>query len=163
MPTDTELLSTDGKQIEDLFRKSPAGEIPQGPMEGRAILPAAGPVGARLLAGLVRLCLWRGKVFSPEGYLSNRLTPLDILSVVATVGPGPSRLDDRECIVIDYSHTSTLCAGVRDELRQVEPHLYLGLIWLSGRKIGWFTLRDPDSGGGQARSRRDDERGHRAP
>ncbi|GHF18982.1 hypothetical protein [Streptomyces griseoluteus] len=153
MPTDTGLLNTDDKHLEELFRKSPAGEIPKGPMEGLAILPGAGPSGARLLARLVYLFLWRGKVFSPDGYLSNRLFPLDMLSIIAMVGPGPSRLDDQECIVIDYSHTSLLFGGVRDELRQVDPHLYLGLIWLFGRKIGWFTLRNPNSGNGQNGSR----------
>ncbi|MGW0766122.1 hypothetical protein [Streptomyces sp. NPDC002676] len=146
MTTETELLKTDDQRLEELFRGSPAGEIPKGPMEGRAIFSDAGPWGARLLAGLVHLFAWRGKVFSPDGYLSNRLTPMDILSIVAMVAPGPSLLDGQECIVIDYSHTSLVFGGVRDEIRQVGPHLYLGLIWLSGRKIGWFTLRDPDSG-----------------
>ncbi|WP_225824399.1 hypothetical protein [Streptomyces naphthomycinicus] len=148
MPTESELLRTDDKQIEELFRNSPAGKTPQGPMEGVAILPAAGRAGAWVLAGVVNRFLWRGKVFSPEGYLSNRLTPLDILSIVATVGPGPSRLDDQECIVIDYSHTSLVFGVVRDELRQVDPDLYLGLIWLAGHKVGWFTLREPDSAQG---------------
>ncbi|MFF4759385.1 hypothetical protein [Streptomyces sp. NPDC001292] len=148
MPTDIELLKTDDEGLEELFRKSPAGEIPKGPMEGMAIFPDAGPAGARLIAGLVHLTSWRGKVFSPDGYLSNRLTPLDILSIVAMVGPGPSLLDDQECIVIDYSHTSLVFGGVRDEIRRVGPHLYLGLIWLFGRKVGWFTLREPNSGNG---------------
>ncbi|MGW4438680.1 hypothetical protein ACWELO_23470 [Streptomyces sp. NPDC004596] len=143
MTTETELLKSDDQRLEELFRKSPAGEIPKGPMEGLAVFPGAGRAGARLLARLVNLTAWRGKVFSPDGYLSNRLTTLDILSIVATVEPGPSRLDDQECIVIDYSHTSVVFGGVRDELRQVGPGLYLGLIWLAGRKIGWFTLRDP--------------------
>lgn len=154
MVTEGELLKTDDQRLEELFRRSPAGEVPKGPMEGRAIFPDAGPAGARLLAGLVHLTSWRGKVFSPDGYLSNRLTPLDILSIVAMVGPGPSLLDDQECIVIDYSGTSLVFGGVRDEIRQVGPHLYLGLIWLNGHKIGWFTLRAPDNGGGQARSQR---------
>ncbi|MFC0055249.1 hypothetical protein [Streptomyces actinomycinicus] len=146
MPADSELLRSDDKRLEELFRKSPAGEIPKGPMEGMAILPGAGTAAAQLLAGVVHLLLWRGKVFSPDGYLSNRLSPLDISSIVAMVGPGPSRLDDQECIVIDYSHTSLLFGGVRDEIRQVGPHLYLGLIWLAGRKVGWFSLREPESG-----------------
>jgi hypothetical protein len=161
MPTDTDLLRTDDSGLEELFRKSPAGEIPQGPMDGTAILPGAGPAAARLLAAVVNLFLWRGKVFSPEGYLSNRLTPLDVLSVVALVGPGPSRLDDQECIVIDYSGTSLLFGGVRDEIRQVGPHLYLGLIWLSARKVGWFTLREPSSANGQNRPREGPDAGHR--
>lgn len=148
MPTDTELLKTGDERLEELFRESPAGEIPKGPMEGTAILPKAGPARARLLARLVRLLWWRGKVFSPDGYLSNRLTPLDILSIVAMVRPGPSRLDGQECIVIDYSGTSGVFGCVRDELRQVGPQLHLGLIWVSGRRIGWFTLREPGRGDG---------------
>ncbi|WEO95485.1 hypothetical protein A6P39_016455 [Streptomyces sp. FXJ1.172] len=146
MTTEAELLRTDDQRLEELFRRSPAGEIPKGPMEGRAIFPDAGPGGAWLLATLMHLFAWRGKVFSPDGYLSNRLTPMDILSIVAMVAPGPSLLDDQECIVIDYSNTSLVFGSVRDEIRQVGPHLYLGLIWLSGRKIGWFTLRYPNSG-----------------
>ncbi|MFF9646201.1 hypothetical protein [Kitasatospora aureofaciens] len=92
MTTEAELLTSDDQRLEELFRKSSAGEIPRGPMEGLAVFPAAGRAGARLLASLVNLTAWRGKVFSPDGYLSNRLTAMDILSVVATVGPGPSRL-----------------------------------------------------------------------
>jgi hypothetical protein len=30
---------------------------------------------------------------------------------------------------------------VRDELRQVGPALYLGVIWLWRKRVGWFTLR----------------------
>ncbi|MFI9721318.1 hypothetical protein ACIHFE_16990 [Streptomyces sp. NPDC052396] len=146
MTTEAELVNADDQRLEELFRQSPAGEIPKGPMEGRTIIPGAGPAGARLLDDLVRLIWWRGKVFSPDGHLSNRLTPLDILAVVAKVGPGPSLLDDQECTVIDYSRTSLVFGGVRDEIRQVGPDLYLGLIWLSGRRIGWFTLRGPDDG-----------------
>nr|BFD81271.1 hypothetical protein StreXyl84_06720 [Streptomyces sp. Xyl84] len=144
MTTEAELLKADDHRLDELFRGSPAGEIPRGPMEGRAVLPSAGPTGAWLLGNLVHLFWWRGKVFSPDGYLSNRLTPLDILSIVAMVAPGRSRLDDQECTVIDYSRTSLAFGGVRDEIRQVGPHLYLGLIWLFGRKIGWFTLRGPN-------------------
>ncbi|MEV6113581.1 hypothetical protein AB0L59_13960 [Streptomyces sp. NPDC052109] len=152
MPTETELLNSDEARLEELFRKSPAGEVPHGPMEGTAIFPQAGTAVARLFAGLVNVFVWRGEVFSPEGYLSNRLTPLDILCAVAQVGPGQSWLDDQECIVVDYSATSLVCAGVRDEIRQVGPYLYLGPIWLFGRRVGWFTLRESNKDDVQLRS-----------
>jgi len=141
-----ELLKAGEEELEELFRKSPPGEVPKGPMEGTAILPWAGSVGSRLLAVIVGLNLWRGKLFSPDGHLSNRLTPLDMLAVVGTVAAGPSRLDGQECIVVDYSRTSLLAQGVRDEIRQAGPDLYLGLVWLFGRRIGWFALRVPGSG-----------------
>lgn len=146
--SETELLEADDSRLEELFRASPPGDIPNGPMEGTAIL-GAGSEAARPIAALVRLAVWRGKVFNPQGgYLSNRISPFDVLAILATVTPGPSRLDDEECIVIDYSKTSLVCGGVRDELRQVRPDLYLGLIWLFGAKIGWFTLRPPQAGDG---------------
>ena len=106
-------------------------------------------------AALIRLTVWRGKVFSSEGggYLSNRLGPLDVLAVLARVAPGPSLLDERECIVIDYSHTSLVARGVRDEIRQVGTGLYLGVIWLFGTRIGWFTLRTPETDSGAGRER----------
>ncbi|MFF4212565.1 hypothetical protein ACFYZE_25040 [Streptomyces sp. NPDC001796] len=138
---EVQLLKAGEQRLEDIFRTSPPGEIPRGPLEGTAILPWAGTVGARFLAVFVSLGVWRGKVFSPDGHLSNRLTPLDVLAVVAKVGVGPSLLDGKDCIVIDYSRTSLLAMGVRDEMRKVAPSLYLGVVWLFGHKVGWFSLR----------------------
>ncbi|MER7985527.1 hypothetical protein ABTY53_08015 [Streptomyces noursei] len=154
--TERELLAADNGRLEEVFRASPAGEVPRGPMEGTAILGAgtglAGPIAA-----LVRLAVWRGKVFSPEGgYLSNRLGAFDTLAVLARVAPGPSLLDEQQCIVIDYARTSLVARAVRDEIRQVGPGLYLGVIWLFGSsRVGWFTLRTPetDSGAGRDRGR----------
>ncbi|MFF3910662.1 hypothetical protein ACFYZJ_33030 [Streptomyces sp. NPDC001848] len=140
---EVQLLKAGEQRLEDIFRASPPGEIPRGPLEGTAILPWAGSAGARLIAVFVSLGLWRGKVFSPDGHLSNRFTPLDVLAVVAKVAVGPSRLDGTDCIVVDYSRTSLLAMGVRDEVRQVAPNLYLGLVWLFGHKVGWFSLRLP--------------------
>ncbi|MFI9325778.1 hypothetical protein ACIGXI_39190 [Kitasatospora aureofaciens] len=141
--SEKELLEADDGRLEELFRMSPPGDIPKGPMEGTAII-GAGSWVARPVALLVGLAVWRGKVFYPEaGYLSNRLSPLDMLAIVATVTPGPSLLDERDCIVIDYSRTSLVVGAVRDELRQVGPDLYLGLIWVNRIKIGWFTLKPP--------------------
>jgi hypothetical protein len=38
---------------------------------------------------------------------------------------------------------------IRDEVRLVPPGLYLGVIWLGRRRVGWFILRQ--SGPGQDR------------
>ncbi|MGW3075045.1 MULTISPECIES: hypothetical protein [unclassified Kitasatospora] len=146
--TEAELLTADEDRLGELFRTSPPGDIPDGPMEGTAII-GAGTGVTRPIAALVRLAVWRGKVFDRTGgYLSNRLSALDALAVLATVAPGPSRLDGEECIVIDYSRTSLVARGVRDEIRQVGPDLYLGVIWLLGAKVGWFSLRKPQAGTG---------------
>ncbi|WP_224283910.1 hypothetical protein [Streptomyces sp. LS1784] len=146
--SEDELLGADDERLEELFRVSTPGDIPNGPMEGTAII-GAGTGATRLIAALVRLAVWRGKVFDRDGgYLSNRMSALDVLAILATVAPGPSRLDGEECIVIDYSGTSLVAGGVRDEIRQVGPGLYLGVIWLFGVRIGWFSLRTPQADGG---------------
>ncbi|MGE7438659.1 hypothetical protein [Kitasatospora sp. NPDC001175] len=157
--SEDDLLSAEDERLEELFRVSMPGDIPDGPMEGTAII-GAGTALTRPIAALIRLGVWRGKVFDRDaGYLSNRLSALDVLAVLATVAPGPSLLDGEECIVIDYSRTSLVVGGVRDEIRQVGPDLYLGVTWLFGTKVCWFSLRAPQADGGPGEEQRKKTRG----
>ncbi|GGU68185.1 hypothetical protein GCM10010211_36820 [Streptomyces albospinus] len=144
--SETDLLKAGDAGLLELFRKSPPGVIPKGPLEGTGIVRWGGRRLTGSLARFVRLALWRGKVIDHEGYLSNRLTAFDVLAVLAQVYKGPSMLDDRDCIVIDYSRISLAARAVRDEMRQVGPDLYLGVVWLFGLRVGWFTLRVPERG-----------------
>ncbi|QHC22235.1 hypothetical protein [Streptomyces sp. GS7] len=148
--SETDLLKAGDAGLLELFRKSPPGDIPKGPLEGTGIVRWGGNLVAGPLARLVRLTLWRGKVIDHEGYLSNRITAFDVLAVLAQVYKGPSLLDDRACIVIDYSRISLAARAVRDEMRQVGPDLYLGVVWLFGLRVGWFTLRVPARGSAPA-------------
>jgi hypothetical protein len=151
--TETDLLKMGDAGLVELFRTSPPGDIPQGPLEGTGIIRWGGSWAAQPLAWLVRMTLWRGKVFDPEGYLSNRMTAFDLLAIVAQVYTGPSLMDEQDCIVIDYSKLSLVARGVRDEMREVEPGLYLGVVWLLGTRVGWFTLRVLESGAGTVRAK----------
>ncbi|GAA3041195.1 hypothetical protein [Streptomyces glomeratus] len=146
--SEKELLRAGDGGLVELFRDSPPGDIPKGPLEGTGIVRWGGSRLAQLLARLVRLGVWRGKVFDHEGYLSNRMTAFDVLAIVAQVYIGKSLMDDRDCIVIDYSRISLVARGVRDEMREVRPGLYLGVVWLFGVRVGWFTLRIPEGPGG---------------
>ncbi|MGW3244065.1 hypothetical protein [Streptomyces sp. NPDC001070] len=140
---DKDLLKSGDDHLEELFRASPAGEVPTGPMEGIGILFPGTRLG-RAFAVWLRLTLWQGKLFASDGRsLINRFTLLDVPAIAALVYPGPSLMDNEPCIVIDYSQTSYIVGCIRDEIRQVGPGLYLGAIWLCGRRIGWFTLRTP--------------------
>ena len=140
--TEGELLAMPNRRLDALFRSRSAGPVPAGVCDGVAILFPGTPL-SRPLAALVRAVAWQGKVIDPDGAaLRNRITPWGIRAVVATVRTSGSLVDRRPCVVIDYSTTSIVARGVRDEIRLVADHLYLGVVWLFGRRVAWFTLRE---------------------
>lgn len=128
-----ELLRMSTAQLDDLFRVSPAGQIPSSHGQGTIIVAP----GTRLAqpASKVLGLMWRGKVFRP-GELQNEILPFGLDAVAARVYKGPSWFDDRECIVLDYSQTSRVAGWIRDEIREISPTLYLGLVWGVGRAFG---------------------------
>ncbi len=127
-------------ELDALFARAEAGPLPDGEYRGTLILPLdAAPLrGAVAMAG--RLA-WRGKVFDAKARrVTNRVLPFGVRAVAAEVGTGPSRLDGRECIVLDYSRTSVVARGVRDEMRLLRPCLYLGRAYLRGLRVADFAL-----------------------
>jgi hypothetical protein len=131
-------------ELDRLFRASPAGEIPSGRTRGTAMI-APGTWLCGVLAWLTRCLAWRGKVLDPaRGDLRNIVSPLGFQAIRALVSVGPSWVDGRECVVIDYLSTSLVARPIRDEIRLVAPHLYLGVVWFGRRRIAWFTLRAPE-------------------
>jgi hypothetical protein len=141
--TEAALLAMSNVALDRLFRTSPAGVVPDGTMRG-TVLALPGTRLARPIAALTYAFLWQGKVVDRRrGVLKNKITPLRLRSIRALVSPAPSWVDARPCVVLDYSRTSLVARLVRDELRLVGPHLYLGVVWLSRRRVLWFTLRGP--------------------
>ena len=63
--------------------------------------------------------------------------------MVAKVYYGPSWMDQRDTIIIDYSKTSFLFRAVRDEIREVEPGVFLGKVWLGRTRVLDFALSRP--------------------
>jgi len=144
--TETDLLAMRNAELDELFRTSPAGVVPDGTLRGTVVALPGTPLAAPI-AALTYALLWQGKVVSRRrGVLKNRLTPLRLRLVKALVGPAPSWVDARPCVVLDYSRTSEVARLVRDELRLVGPHLYLGVVWLGHRRVLWFTLRGGSGG-----------------
>jgi hypothetical protein len=132
-------------QRDEVFRSSPAGDVPRGKGTGVALLPF-GPVPAKLAALLIRALVWKGKVFEPRyDGLRNRMTPFGIPVIRAKVSKGPSWVDGEECIVLDYARTSLVAHWVRDEIREVARRTYLGQVFVRGRKLLHFTLTFPPS------------------
>src|ERR1043165_3800353 len=114
-------LKMSDEQLDDLFRNSPAGEIPNGEGVGTAIIKPGSSVSDDI-ARFVHLFTWKGKVFDrAKGELRNKILPLGHKAIVAKVYKDKSWLDQKECIVLDYSKTSLVAKWIRDEIREVAP------------------------------------------
>jgi len=130
-------------QLDRLFRQSPAGPIPVGDTAGTALIAPGTPLGA-ILAPVIRRLAWQGKIFDPATRtLRNKLTPFGLRAIVAQVYPAPSWVDGRECLVLDYSRTSRLAHWIRDEIREVAPGQYLGVVFWGRRRLIHFALQVP--------------------
>jgi hypothetical protein len=144
--TVAEMLKMSQAQLDDLFTQSPAGEIPGGEAKGTAIV-APGTTYTQNIADFVSHFAWQGKVFDPaKGVLRNKILPFGLNAIIAKVYKGPSWLDNKECVVLDYSETSLLAHWIRDEIREVAPQVYLGKVYWSKKRLIDFALEFPASG-----------------
>jgi len=144
--TVAEMLNMSQTQLDDLFTQSAAGEIPGGEAKGTAIV-APGTTYTQNIADFVSHFAWQGKVFDPtKGVLRNKILPFGLNAIIAKVYKGPSWLDNKECIVLDYSETSLLAHWIRDEIREVAPGIYLGKVYWSKKRLIDFALEFPASG-----------------
>jgi hypothetical protein len=136
----SDLVEMSQPELDDLFRRSPAGPIPSGPVEGTVLFDPGTPL-AHIAAKLAHLLFWQGKVFDPvAGELRNEILPVGVRAIAAKVYRAPSWLDGKECIVLDYSETSVVAHWIRDEIRLVAPGLYLGLVFWEKERILGFAL-----------------------
>jgi hypothetical protein len=134
-----EFLKLSAEQLDDIFRSAPAGALPIGQGDGTAII-APGTVVSDTISKFVHIFTWKGKVFEPDpvdpqrATLKNRLLLLGTKAIVAQVYKGESWLDGKECIVLNYSQTSIVAQWIRDEIREVSPGLYLGVVYWGKEK-----------------------------
>ena len=135
-----QLLGMSQNELDELFKKSPTGEIPNGEGKGTAIV-APGTNYTQDLAQFISFFAWQGKVFDAKnGVLRNKILPLGLNAIVAKVYKGESWLDGKECIVLDYSDTSLVARWIRDEIRQIGPKMYLGKVYWDKKRLIDFAL-----------------------
>jgi hypothetical protein len=138
--TKDELLTMSQEQLDALFSAHEAGPIPDGEAKGTAII-APGKRYNDEIAKLVSIFAWQGKVFDAEsGTLRNLILPFGIKAIIARVYKDKSWLDGKECVVLDYSETSTVAQWIRDEIRLVAPNLYLGKVYWNKTRLIDFVL-----------------------
>ena len=140
--TDNDLLDLSDDELDELFRRSPAGEIPDGDAAGKVLVGSKNENVSDDVAWIAKTLAWKGKVFDREkGELKNKILPFGIKAVRAKVYKEASWFDGDETIVLDYSKTSFVARHVRDEIREVAPGLYLGLVFLKKDKVLHFSLK----------------------
>jgi hypothetical protein len=151
MLTAAEFATMPGTELDALFANAPAGSIPVGVGRGQALI-AAGTFAARPLLAMVRYSAWQGKEFDDQTHsLRNLITPFSVRAIKADVYIDASRLDGRPCIVLDYSKTSRVAGFVRDEIREVAPGLYVGLVYVRSRRAPIrFSLQFDRASGGSS-------------
>jgi hypothetical protein len=138
--TPSALVGMSRRELGELFRAGTVPGIPDGQGRGAMLLGTGGRL-SRLAAALCYALAWRGKVVDAKaGRLTNILTPLAVRAVQADVYEAPSRYDQKPCIVLDYSRRSFVARTVRDEIREVSPGLYLGLVFWRRRHVLDFSL-----------------------
>lgn len=137
-------LSKSREELDEIYSNAQPGDIPSGDTRGTAIL--AGSIFSKIVAAFARLFAWQGKVFDlfcPDGQagvLVNKITPFSLTFIVAKVYRDKSWLDGKDTIVIDYSRTSFFAKVIRDEIREIEPGVYIGKVWWGKKRILDFAL-----------------------
>jgi len=135
-----QLLGMSQKELDALFTAHEAGPIPDGEAEGTAIIAPSTPM-TEAIAAAINIFAWKGKVFDAKaGFLRNEIGPLGLKAIVARIYKAPSWLDNKECIVLDYSETSLVASHIRDEIREIEAGFYLGNVFWDSKHIFDFAL-----------------------
>ncbi|MBI3550110.1 MAG: hypothetical protein HY078_13815 [Elusimicrobia bacterium] len=113
-------------ELDAMYRGAKAGPIPTGESLGAANLGSFGP------DRLARF--WQGKTFRPadakhpKPWLDNKTFDGNMVS--AEVEYGESLVDHQTSIILDYTNSDIrLARGIRDEIREVAPGLYLGFAY----------------------------------
>lgn len=136
-----QLLDLSQAQLDELFLSSPPGDIPDGEAKGTAII-APGTTYSADIAEVINHFAWQGKIFDAKrGALKNRIFSFGLQAIIAKVYKGPSWLDGKECIVLDYSETSLIAHRIRDEIRLIGPGRYLGVVYWDKKRLINFALQ----------------------
>jgi hypothetical protein len=113
-------------ELEQLYAQGIMAPIPAGKIRGQALLNPGTKLAVPTSRGS-RL-FWQGKIFSADGQTAvNRFFGVRVIK--ANVYNAESWRDGCPALILDYSQTSLLYAPYRDEIRQIAPGLFLGLMF----------------------------------
>lgn len=139
--TTPDLLRMSQAELDALFGEHTPGPIPSGEAKGTAIVAPGTKFNAEI-AQFINMFAWQGKVFDAATMtLRNHILPFGLKAVIAQIKLEPSWLDGKPCIVLDYSQTSMVAQWIRDEIRMIQPGLYLGKVFWSKARLIDFALQ----------------------
>lgn len=121
-----DLQSLSVEQLTDLYRRCDIGRPITGVADGR-LLCLTDPKFPRLKVRMART-VWRGKGACENGYFTNRwIGGIDWIDSHYVVGP--SWVDGKPAVLMEYAPKTPLFANMHDELREVSPGLYFGPVY----------------------------------
>ncbi len=130
------LVRMDSSELDRLYRGANPGIQPRGRVRGVPIVSPGSPIAPTLSRG-ARI-VWQGKVFRDDGRTAvNRF--FGVQAVRGNLYYGTSWVDGRPSLVLDYQRTSLVYRRYRDEIRQVGPNLYLGVMHTRTEPVPTFT------------------------
>ncbi|MDR3620930.1 MAG: hypothetical protein P4L85_16380 [Paludisphaera borealis] len=120
------LIQMSGPELDALYRQGTSVGLPAGRVRGTALLAPGARRNGAMAAG-TRM-VWQGKNIDPANAVAtNRFFGLPV--VRGQLYEGASWLDGAPALILDYSKTSRVYARNRDEIRQIGPGLFLGLMY----------------------------------
>lgn len=123
-------------ELDRLYQSAGPGVQPRGKVRGIAIVSPGSRLGPAMSRGAK--LVWQGKFFSADGQTAvNRF--FGVRAVRGKLYYGPSWVDGRTALILDYKDTSLVYGRYRDEIRQVGPNLYLGVMHTRTEPVPMFT------------------------
>jgi hypothetical protein len=136
-----QLLQMKECELVQVYKSGVPGMPPCGYAPGTMIFQPGSPITVPF-ARMMSATAWQGKMFPGDGTMVNRMFGLP--AIKAVVYPGESFIDGRPSTIFDYQNTSIVWMHYRDEVREVSPGVFLGIMhwvgWGGPTIATWFAL-----------------------
>ncbi len=129
-------------ELWNLFTHCEVGNVPVGDLDGQVLYVTDRFGGAKVWCSNL---VWRGKNVGLDTYTANRWIG-NQRRIGACHIIGPSWVDGRPAITLDYPRGTPIFSNMHDEIREIAPGLYLGLMFDGDpcrRFRGYFAIEIP--------------------
>ena len=145
-----QLLRMSECELVQVYKGGVPGAPPCGYAPGVMIFQPGSPFTVPM-SRVIGATFWQGKMFPGNGLMVNKMFGMP--AIKAAIGPGESFIDGRPSMIFDYRDTSFVWMHYRDEVREVSPGVYLGIMhrvasWHEPKIATWFALDTVHQKGG---------------